>query len=106
MPNDTGVLGFGSKDKPSAGRWIDNVKEGRKRNLHIYLADQGGNENDQSYLGYFHDLNKVVACNFAISIAEDVVCIQTLKPGGKAEDVSIKKIPTSQFMDMLDLLVS
>ena len=102
---DTGVLGFGTKEKSSAGRWVDDVKDGRKRNLHIYMADNGADENDQSYLGYFHDLNKpVVACNFAISIGGDTVAIQTLKPGTK--DVQIKNIPVAQFMDMLDLLVS
>lgn len=101
---DTGVIGCGTS-RTSAGRWVEDSKEGRKRNLHFYLADNGDNSKDQSYLGYFHDLNKeVVACNFAIAINDDVVTIQTLKPGSK--DVKLKNIPISQFMDVLDLLVS
>jgi hypothetical protein len=99
--SDTGVIG----SKSYAGRWVGDVKEGRKRNLHIFMKDHGANENDQSYLGYFSDLNKpVVACNFAISIGGDVVTIQTLKPGSK--DVQHKNIPLAQFMDMLDLFIS
>lgn len=103
MATDTGVIGCnGNKEK---GRWIEEIKEGRKRNLHIYLADNGNDANDQSYLGYFHDLSKpVVACNFAISIGKDVVTIQTLKPG--TDDVQHKNIPVSQFMDLLDLFIS
>jgi len=68
------------------------------------MADNGADVNDQSYLGYFSDLNKpIVACNFAISIGGDVVTIQTLKPGSK--DVQHKNIPLAQFMDILDLLI-
>lgn len=105
--NDTGVVGCGTKDKPSAGRWIETNKDGRKRNLHIYLADNGDNKNDQSYLGYFHDLNKaVVACNFAISIGGDCVRIQTLRPGGLAGEVKIKEIRPEEFMNLLDMLCS
>jgi len=102
MATDTGVIGCGNR---STGRWIEDQKDGRKRNLHIYLADNGDNSKDQSYIGYFHDLNKPVhGCNFAIAIGKDVVTIQTVKPG--SDSVSIKDVPVSQFMDILDLLVS
>lgn len=103
---DSGVIGCGTQSRPSAGRWVDDEKDGRKRNLHVYLNDQGENVNDQAYFGYFHDLNKVVACNLAIILEGDSVCIQTLKPGGTSDDVKIKRIPASKFMDILDLLIS
>jgi hypothetical protein len=103
--NDSGVLGLGSKDKPSSGRWVYNTKDGRKRVMMVYLADHGADVNDQAYLGYFADENKASnGCNFAISIGGDEVTIQTVGLKDK-EEAKIRKIPLSKFMDILDTLL-
>ena len=105
MPQDSGVLGFGSKDKPSAGRWVYDNKDGRKRAMMVYLADHGADVNDQSYIGYFADENKFQnGCNLAISIGGDEVTIQIVGMKDK-EEAKIRKIPLSKFMDILDTLL-
>jgi hypothetical protein len=106
MSQDTGVIGYGSKEKPSAGRWVSDMKDGRKRTLFVYMADRGENTNDESYLGYYADEANVGVggCNFAIVLGGDVVRVQTV---GKEKDakVKIREFPLSQFMDMLDAWV-
>lgn len=95
MVEDTGVLVMG---KTQAGRWITDHKGGRKRNLHIYMADHGSN--DQSYIGYFHDEAHITGCNLSIAISEKEVHLQFVNP--KTQATVIKSVETSKFMDVLD----
>ena len=104
---DTGVLGFGSAKTPQTGRWVTDEVNGRERTMMVYLADNGKDSNDQSYLGYFADAKNPnnQGCNFAISIGGDKVSIQTIGTA-KGAECKIKEIPLSKFMDMLDALIS
>lgn len=98
---DTGVKVFGAN---SAGRWVEDVKDGRKRNLHVYMSDNGSAE-DQSYIGYFADVNhETRGCNLALSIGEKTVDLQFV-PKDRSKAAVIKSVPTSDFMDLLDGLI-
>lgn len=95
---DTGVEIIGANQ---AGRWIEDVKDGRKRNLHIYMVDHGM-AGDQSYVGYFSDLNKETrGCNLALSIGQETVDLQFV-PANRSKPAIIKSIETAKFMDLLD----
>ena len=104
MAKDSGVIGTSKGEQQ--GRWVEDVTpDGRKRCLMVFTRDENNDANDQAYFGYYSDLSKADnGCNFALALNAESVAIQTVSTDKDAK-FSIKEIPVSKFMDMLDALV-
>jgi hypothetical protein len=104
MKSDTGIINIG---KETTGRWIESEKDGRKRSVCFYANNKPGEANDQTYIGYYHDLNNTdFGCNVALGITHDTVELQVIKAGSgdSASNFRHRSWTHAEFMDLLDKL--
>jgi hypothetical protein len=99
---DSGIINV---DKNQTGRWVEEEKDGRTRSLCFYSNNREGEANDETYIGYYHDLkNQDFGCNVALGITDTTVQLQIIKAGSKESPSGYKgrSWTHAEFMDLLD----